>query len=116
MYQRALKPFLDRLVGSLSSWVAFRDELVYNSGDNLADHISAGVVLIFDYSSTSPAGICVCVSQIAPRRPMLSEFCLSRRIWPGPTDRRAGEINNSPKTSATSDRLAGILRLGGGRN
>jgi len=27
MYQRVLKPFLGRLVGSLSSWVAFRDEL-----------------------------------------------------------------------------------------
>jgi len=32
------RPFRGRLVGSLSSWVAFRDD---NWGDNRADHISA---------------------------------------------------------------------------
>jgi len=52
-YPSVPKAFLVWLVGSLSSWVAFRDELVYNPGDNSADHISRVVVLIFDYSSTS---------------------------------------------------------------
>jgi len=74
-------------------------------GDNSPDRISArraSVVLIFDYSSTW--------SQTALRRPMLSEFCSSRRIWPGRTDRpRAGEINNSPTSGDRRPKPSAVL-------